>query len=230
MESQTYPPFQIESYKKYLIENGNWDLVVNTKCPEPEIFVMSLLQFVDKPYDLLPISRASFSKYVNIIFKNLLEGKPHQAAPSKYLLHKYGYRICSYCKGILPKDMFYPSKQGWDKLRHNCKKCEADEALMPQNKEDILKKASVYRNKNKDKIREKRKNNSDAINSYTACRRAKIKNQVGSNYLLSEEIRYRKICKYLSIRYSEPFELDHFVPLSRGGLHDPSNWQIITKQ
>jgi 5-methylcytosine-specific restriction endonuclease McrA len=98
---------------------------------------------------------------------------------------------------------------------------------MPQNKEDILKKASVYRNKNKDKIRE---NNSDAINSYTACRRAKIKNQVGSNYLLSEEIRYRKICKYLSIRYSEPFELDHFVPLSRGGLHDPSNWQIITKQ
>lgn len=230
MESQEYQQFQINLYKQYLLANGDWNSVLNTKCPEPNIFIESIVQFKDKPYDLLPISRASFSKYVNTIFATLLIGKPHQAGPSKYLLHGYGYRLCSYCKNILPLSKFYVSNNNWDKLRNDCKSCEAKEAILPQNKEDILRKAATYRINNKAKIKEDRKNNSQTINCYTATRRARIKNQLGDGYILSEEVRYRKICVYLSKRYNEQYELDHFIPISMGGLHEPSNWQIITKQ
>lgn len=57
--------FNIDEYKTFLLNIGDWDSVnyKKSKCPEKETFVSALTQFDCKPYELLPIARASFSKY-----------------------------------------------------------------------------------------------------------------------------------------------------------------------
>jgi 5-methylcytosine-specific restriction endonuclease McrA len=227
--------FNIDEYKTFLLNIGDWDSVTykKSKCPEKEIFVSALTQFDCKPYELLPIARASFSKYVNIIYKEQLVGKPHQASPSKFLLHYFGFRVCAFCKNILPLKDFYKrngKSSNWDKLRNDCKQCESLETKLPQNKEIIRKKSLKYRINNKDKIKQYRVENSEKINCYTAQRRARIQKATSSEYSQQEEQRYRKIAKYLSMRYKEKYVLDHYVPISKGGKHSAANWQIITEE
>lgn len=226
--------FDIADYKKYLDTIGNWELLKGFRgCPiTKESFIDSLCQYDKKPYELVTMSRASFSKYVTLVFQQYLTGKPQQAAPAKYLLHGYGFRRCSFCKSVLPISAFYSrhSKANWDNLRNDCKNCEFLETQLKQNKDSINRKAKKYRDNNKDKIKEYRLSNSEKINSYTAKRRAKIRNQIGNSYSMEQEFRYRRIITYFSNRYKEKYVLDHYIAIANGGLHEPSNWQIITEK
>lgn len=225
----------LDSYKQYLLKIGDWSKVRYNRsvCPTAEAFINAMCDFNNKPYNLLPISRASFSKYVNIIFKDQLIGKPHQVAPSKFLLHGFGYRKCAFCKQVKTLDSYYSSSgigSNWDKLRNDCINCEKEEALLTQNKDIINEKAKRYRDNNKEKIKQYRRDNKEKINSYTAYRRAKIKEQIGVNYRQKDEERYRLIIIYFTKRYKESYVLDHYMPIAKGGLHEPENWQIITKE
>jgi 5-methylcytosine-specific restriction endonuclease McrA len=227
--------FNIDEYKKHLKDIGYWKPLSSFKngVISIEDFIDAVSQFDQKPYDILPMSRASFSTYIHKIFLEHLKEKPAQTSPSKYLLHNYGFRRCAYCKDILTLSSFYKKtgiSSNWDRLRNDCKYCESVETRLEQNKDVISLKAAKYRKNNKDKIKEYRQLNKEKINSYTANRRAKLKEQLAPSYNINEEIRYRKIATYLSKRYGEKYVLDHFIPLASGGLHEANNWQIITEQ
>ena len=65
-------------------------------------------------------------------------------------------------------------------------------------------------------------------NKKSAKRRARVKNQ------LSDDVDYDKItkiyeeCRRLSVETGVPYEVDHIIPIAKGGLHHQDNLQIIT--
>lgn len=223
--------FNLEDYKLFLINSGDWNKVTfNIKHVSKDLIIESICQYEKKPYDILNINRLTFSSYINKIYKNVFINKVHNVAPSKYLLHIYGFRRCSVCKQILNKSYFRHDIKSWDKLKTECKICERDREIDYNKTKNGKLRSKKYRDTHKEKIKIYREENSYKINSYTAARRARLKQQLGINYNFTMENRYRKIILYLSKRYNEPYELDHYIPISKNGTHEESNWQIITKE
>lgn len=66
-------------------------------------------------------------------------------------------------------------------------------------------------------------------NATAAKRRASVRNQTpdDADFELILEI-YRK-CKLISEETGIPHEVDHIIPIAKGGLHHQNNLQIITK-
>lgn len=66
--------------------------------------------------------------------------------------------------------------------------------------------------------------------SQTACsnRRARLKGAITSEEALALEKQFRLSMKECaSCHTKESLSLDHIIPLSKGGIHDPSNWQCL---
>jgi len=90
-----------------------------------------------------------------------------------------------------------------------------------------------YASENEEKIKFRRmlyrKNNKNKINSKNAEYRASKLNQTPE--LTELEIKkiklYYTIAEYLSTDICK-WEVDHIIPLSKGGLHHPDNLQVIT--
>ena len=95
----------------------------------------------------------------------------------------------------------------------------------------------IYYNQNGGKERESqyRKLHADRdrplANARNAKRRTNIKN--GSVNLTPEEkLRIREIyikCKMISESTGIPHQVDHIIPVAKGGLHHPDNLQILTR-
>ena len=119
------------------------------------------------------------------------------------------------------------------------------EKYVKDNKEKILEKQRQYREDNKEKRKksfkswyEKNKeyhrnwklNNKHLVRQYNSNRRARKMSQLGflpDNYIEILE-QYDTHCRYcnLDLRTNQ-YHIDHIIPLSRGGMHDFTNMQLI---
>lgn len=90
--------------------------------------------------------------------------------------------------------------------------------------------AYYWKNGGKEQIKEWRQNNLDLIRFYSANRRAKItESEVNLTESEKEEIRkIYKECHDISESTGVLHHVDHIFPVSKGGLHHPSNLQILT--
>jgi 5-methylcytosine-specific restriction endonuclease McrA len=95
-------------------------------------------------------------------------------------------------------------------------------------------KVKLYWQNNKDKAKEidDRYNASEkgkvTNTTKSANRRARVKNQLptDANFDIIKEI-YTE-CRRLSLETGIPHEVDHIIPIAKGGLHHQDNLQIIT--
>jgi hypothetical protein len=90
--------------------------------------------------------------------------------------------------------------------------------------------AYYWENGGKDHQKEWRANNVHIVNFNSATRRAKInESKVKLTESEKEEIRniYKK-CHEISESTGIPHHVDHIFPVSQGGIHHPSNLQILT--
>ena len=90
--------------------------------------------------------------------------------------------------------------------------------------------AYYWENGGKDHQKEWRANNLHLVNFNSATRRAKInESKVKLTEFEKEEIRniYKK-CKEISESTGISHHVDHIFPVSQGGIHHPSNLQILT--
>jgi 5-methylcytosine-specific restriction endonuclease McrA len=95
-------------------------------------------------------------------------------------------------------------------------------------------KVKLYWENNKEKAKEidDRYNSSDkgkiANSNKSAKRRASVRNQLpdDANFDIIKKI-YEE-CRKLSVSTGIPHEVDHIIPIAKGGLHHQDNLQIIT--
>ena len=107
-----------------------------------------------------------------------------------------------------------------------------DEKLMAQYR--TKEKVKLYWENNKDKSKEidKRYRESEkgiiTSTSKSAKRRARIKNQLTSDADFDKIKSIYEECRRLSLETGIPHEVDHIIPIAKGGLHHQDNLQIIT--
>lgn len=96
------------------------------------------------------------------------------------------------------------------------------------------KRESYYQNIEKEKLRKARyrKFHPEKYKEWCASRRA-VKHHATSNLSLIEKKAiqwYYKQAEFFSNLYGISFEVDHRIPIAKGGLHHPMNLQILTKE
>lgn len=113
-------------------------------------------------------------------------------------------------------------------------KKEYDALYFEKNKERILARAKAYNEKNREavtaKVREWVKKNPEkraAISkAYTHRRRAKEKAGDSTAALYAWEKAAKKVCYWCNKKCADNYHIDHYVPLSGGGLHVVDNLVI----
>ena len=135
---------------------------------------------------------------------------------------------CKKCGGFLKYVTGYScvdctKKEGLKKLN--------DPELMAKyrTKEKLNLKQKKWREKNKDKVREQRKRVRSKQNSYQQTRRARIKNQIPEDCDFEKIKQIYILAEKKSIETGIPHEVDHIIPISKGGLHHQDNLQILSR-
>lgn len=149
------------------------------------------------------------------------------------------YKTCTNCGKPLPATLeFYsPSKQTKDGFYGRCKICHNKRNVnyYKKNSEKINKRARKYYQNNaevyktmKQNNREWRKNNLDKMSALAAKYRARKLNQTPN--LTQEEEDFIELIYKKSQELGKYWQVDHIIPLSKGGLHCPDNLQIVTRE
>lgn len=154
-------------------------------------------------------------------------------------------KACSACKNILPEEQFFKDRQKRDGLTCRCKSCVKEH----RDKEYRRKYDKKYRlehleyrkmlvananNKNREKYKEKRREylKTDAgIQMYKrqtqkryALKKKAFREDVDMSELFSESGGKCFYCeKELTIK---TMTIDHYIPLSKGGLHEKANLRV----
>ena len=114
------------------------------------------------------------------------------------------------------------------------KNIERDKQYRKDTKESRREYIQQYNKDNSDKIRKHKKiyrdENKHLFLKYIQNRRARKMGQLGflpDNYIEILE-QYDTYCRYCNLDLKiNPYHIDHIIPLSRGGLHDFTNLQLI---
>lgn len=144
-------------------------------------------------------------------------------------------KVCSKCSLTKSLDDFFKDKSCKNGVLSYCKECKKTQGYLwnKRNSERLKETQALYRRQNQDKskvycktYRDKNPNKS-AIDA--ARRRASLKNV--SPPLTTDEQRQLKdfywLTKDLYAISGQHYHVDHIIPISRGGLHHPSNLQIL---
>lgn len=122
---------------------------------------------------------------------------------------------------------------------YSCKPCGVKRGLEKLNNSELM---APYRTKEKTLLRVQkwRKNNpkkhqqqwlrDETVNARASKRRASIRNQVPSDADFNKIQLIYNECKIMTSETGIPHEVDHIIPISKGGLHHQDNLQILTQQ
>lgn len=122
---------------------------------------------------------------------------------------------------------------------YSCIDCRREEGLKKLNnselmasyrtKEKINEKQRLWREKNKDKLKEQRQRVKLKQREYQQKRRAKVKEQLPSDADLTLIREFYIMAERKTIETGIPHEVDHIIPISKGGLHHQDNLQVLTR-
>ena len=109
-------------------------------------------------------------------------------------------------------------------------------AYYEDNKEEIAAQHKAYREDNKEKIAAQKKayqeDNKEKMNAKTAKRRARKLDQT-PDLNIAEKVEIESMYLYNrifnAVMPKKEWHVDHIVALANGGLHHPSNLQVLTK-
>jgi hypothetical protein len=143
---------------------------------------------------------------------------------------------CNSCGEWLALSEYHTDNKTWDKLQHTCKSCKSRYKIeyRRRNLESLLFKEHQYRQENRDRINEfaanYRKRNPESV------RASRIKNKVKRKYqIMTTENDFTAadieklmelqhgMCAACGAQLSEGYEVEHSIPLTRGGDNSPDN-------
>jgi hypothetical protein len=125
--------------------------------------------------------------------------------------------------------------------RYSCVECHKNKSLEKLNNPELM---SPYRTKEKQrkKLQNWRKNNYDKyqqqwLNEESKIksddrqgrRRARVRNQIPDDADFDKIRKIYQRCKQMCEETGIEYEVDHIIPIAKGGLHHQDNLQIITK-
>lgn len=203
--------FNLEEYRSFIVSKIEKRFFKKSSLTIEEVLDYST-QFILSVKEIFPNkNQSTTSEKLRTIFGSSIKNKPVAVSINNYLLFEYGYIYCNTCNSILPKELFYKSKNTWHGYKHYCIDCQ--KAI--RNREDSQK----YIRSNRDKY-----------NSYLAKYRAS-KLQAAPAWLTKEQLATMRAL------YAEAkkmgLEVDHIIPLQGVnvcGLHVPWNLQLLTRQ
>jgi len=115
--------------------------------------------------------------------------------------------------------------------RKGLEKLNNKELMAPyRTKEKKAKKIKEWREKNYDKFQQQWLRYPEKNNVRAAKRRASIRNQTPdlTEEQVKEILTIYEECSRMSVETGIPHEVDHIIPICKGGLHHPDNLQILT--
>jgi hypothetical protein len=146
------------------------------------------------------------------------------------------YKICSKCKKEFKAtyEFFVADKRASDGLQSNCRDCgrKVSRRYYRNNKETCKQRTLKWQKDNKERCNKKgmrwKKKNPDKLAIKEARRRARKRSQCPS---LTDDEKQQIIDIYKNSKeLGSNWQVDHIMPLAKGGLHHPDNLQIVLKE
>jgi 5-methylcytosine-specific restriction endonuclease McrA len=143
---------------------------------------------------------------------------------------------CKACFYVACKARLKPGQRAEYNRRRRAKFPNKDREYYEKNKHILIPKMVEYNRRNRDaylaKMRAWRKANPEKVQVWVRNRRAKLKGLVGShtiqdiNALITAQ---NGRCVYCRCDIRSAFQVDHIMPVSKGGSNDKSNLQLLCK-
>lgn len=130
-------------------------------------------------------------------------------------------KTCNKCKTDKELSDFHKSPVSKDKHHASCKVCKRE-----------YDKQYALRNKAKRISQDKERYDNDPLGNIVAAlgRNAVIRGAVKTEaYCIKSVVPFYKEARRLTKETGVPHEVDHIIPCSTGGLHCPTNLQVLTK-
>ena len=139
-------------------------------------------------------------------------------------------KTCTKCGVEQKHAAFCKDKSRRDGLCPWCRSCQR--VYRQANKVERAAKREVYKAAHKVEIAAQKavykRANPELMNAQTARRRAAKLAATSDSYDADVEVHLRALLATLQEETGEALHLDHWIPLSEGGLHEPGNWTLLT--
>jgi 5-methylcytosine-specific restriction endonuclease McrA len=163
-----------------------------------------------------------------------------EKSPDRFYKHpgcKDGLRPeCKACFYAARRARFDPVRHREYNKKYRAKNPNKDREYYEKNKAILIPRMVEYNRKNREaylaKMRGWRKANPEKVQVWVRNRRAKLKGLVGSHSIedINDLLKAQNgRCVYCACDIRGAFQVDHIIPVSRGGRNDKANLQLLCK-